>query len=155
MSPIPRAGLTAVVLVAMSSSMLSAERAPLSPEELERDSTHQVTGKVLAVYQRNESSYLFGAGTLIAQMIVEIRVSQVAKGTGIDPEQIVYVRCWRVQQRGLGFFLPGPSGHFAVPKAGDLVRVWLARGSYRPTGQTDLGLTALYPNGFERLPAAR
>ena len=46
---------------------------------------------------------------------------------------------------------PGPSGHFTIPEEGDRVRVYAAQGEYRATGQSDAGMTAVYPNGFEVL----
>ena len=33
------------------------------------------------------------------------------------------------------------------------VRAYLAKGKYRPTGQTDNGWAVVYPNGIETLPA--
>jgi hypothetical protein len=140
--------LVIAAVFAMCSS-LRAERAPLSAERKDQESTHIVTGEVLGVYRRDASSNLYGTGTVIEQMIVEISVSNVEKGNGIAPNDIIYARCWKLKRTGDVPLSPGPGGHFEIPEAGAHVRVFLAKGQYSPTGQDDRGYAVLYPNGFE------
>ena len=72
-------------------------------------------------------------------------------GDGIKKGDIVYARCWRLKKHGASGARPGPSGHFGIPKEGERVRAFLARGKYSPTGQTDNGWAVVYPNGIESL----
>jgi hypothetical protein len=133
-------------------SLSHAERVPLSPKELQRESTHIFQGEVLGVYSRVVDSTLYGEGTRVTKYVIEIRVDSVTDGHDMKPGDIAYVRAWKLKQRGAAGLSPGPSGHFAIPKEGQRIRVHAARGRYRPTGQEDRGMTAVYPNGFEVLP---
>jgi hypothetical protein len=47
--------------------------------------------------------------------------------------------------------VPGPGGHFAIPKEGEQIRAFLAKGRYGATGQIDNGFAVVYPNGIEKL----
>lgn len=129
-------------------SLSHAERVPLSPKELQRESTHVFQGEVLGVYSRVVDSTLYGEGTRVTQYVIEIRVDSVTNGQDMKPGDIAYVRAWKLKERGAAGLAPGPSGHFALPQEGQHVRVHAARGRYRPTGQDDRGMTAVYPNGF-------
>jgi hypothetical protein len=126
---------------------VSAERAPLSPDKLQRESTHIVEGEVLGVYSQEAKSNLYGKGTLLTRYIIEIEVEKVVDGKDIEPKDVIYVRAWRLKRRGAAGVVPGPSGHFSLPEQGDKVRVYAAQGRYPPTGQTDRGMTVVYPNG--------
>jgi hypothetical protein len=137
------------VWFAATMSIVSAERAPLSPEKLDGESTHRVEGRVLGVYSRDVSSNLYGPGTIVTEMVVEIEVTSIVKGDRLENRDVIYARCWDLKQRGAAGLTPGPSGHFAVPKAGDVVEAYLARGTYGPTGQTDQGFAVVYPNGIK------
>lgn len=137
----------------LSLSSVFAERAPLSPEKLQKESTHIFEGKVLGVYSRTADSNLYGVGTLVTRYVVEIEVDAVEKGQEIHPTHIVYVRAWKLKRRGATGLVPGPSGHFTIPEEGDQVRVHAAQGHYGPMGQDDRGMSAVYPNGFTVLKA--
>lgn len=139
---------------AVTTSIGLAERAPLSPEGLDRESTHRIEGRVLGVYSRDVASNLYGPGTIVTEMVVEIEVTRIVKGDRLENRDVIYARCWDLKQRGAAGLTPGPSGHFSVPKAGDVVQAYLARGTYGPTGQNDQGFAVVYPNGIEVVKAA-
>ena len=57
------------------------------------------------------------------------------------------------RQHGDAGLVPGPSGHFGIPKEGEQVRAFVAKGKYNATGQNDNGFSLVYPNGIEKLTA--
>jgi hypothetical protein len=142
---------TLTALFLLTATMVQAERVPLSPEEQKAESTHIVTGVVQAIYSREVETTRYGKGTLETHYLLEIEVRGVDKGSGIDKGDLVYARCWRLKKRGASGPIPGPSGHFDLPKEGDQVRAFLAKGKYGATGQADSGSTLVYPNGIEKL----
>jgi hypothetical protein len=145
-------GLLAVVLL-LTGSAVWAERVPLSPEQKNKESTHIVTGMVKAIYSRNVETTLYGKGTQETHYLVEIEVENVEKGKGLEKGDLVYARCWRLKKHGASGVRPGPSGHFGIPKEGEQVRAFLAKGRYSPTDQGDNGWAVVYPNGIETLKA--
>ncbi len=144
---------TLAALFVLATTIVRAERVPLSPEELQAEATHIVTGVVKAVYSREVETTSYGKGTLETHFLLEIEVHGVEKGGGIGRGNIVCARCWRLKKRGSSGPVPGPSGHFDIPKEGEQIRAFLAKGKYGPTGQTDNGLAVVYPNGIENLKA--
>jgi hypothetical protein len=140
-------------LVVLTTTTVRAERVPLSPEELKAEATHIVTGVVKAIYSREVETTSYGKGTLETHYLLEIEVGGVEKGSGVRKGDIVYARCWRLKKHGASGPVPGPSGHFGIPKEGEQVRAFLAKGKYGPTGQADNGSTVVYPNGIEKLKA--
>ena len=144
---------TLAALFVLTATMVRAERPALSPEEQKAEATHIVTGVVTAIYSREVETTLYGKGTLETHYLLEIEVRGVEQGGGIDKGDIVYARCWRLKKRGEGAPVPGPSGHSDIPKEGEQVRAFLAKGKYGPTGQADNGSTLVYPNGIEKLKA--
>lgn len=136
-------------LVLLAVSVLWAERVPLSPEKKNAEATHIVTGVVKAVYTREAETELYGKGTLETHYLLEIEAQGVEKGDGIAKGDLVYARCWRLKKHGEKGPMPGPGGHSDIPREGDPVRAFLARGTYGPTGQTDNGWAVVYPNGIE------
>ncbi|HEY1377148.1 MAG TPA: hypothetical protein VGF55_10165 [Gemmataceae bacterium] len=149
-----RLHLTILALALLAVPPAAAERVPLDAAGLNAESTHVLTGTVKAVYSRDVQSTLYGAGTVETHSVLEIEVEAVEKGDNVKPKDVVYARCWRLKQRGADGLRPGPSGHF-VPADGARVRVYLHRGNYPPTGQTDNGFAVVYPNGIELTPAAK
>src|SRR5262249_39307597 len=131
-------GLAAWLLLAGAAT---AEKKPLSPDELKAEADEVVTGKVKAVYSREVKSTLYGAGTVETHYLVEILVQGVEKGDRLKKGKVVHARCWRLKKHGKEGRRPGPGGHFAIPAEGDKVRAHLAR-------EADGGYSVLYPNGF-------
>jgi len=140
-------------LLVLAGSTAWAERVPLSPEDKKAEATHIVTGVVKAIYSRHAETMCYGKGTLETHYLLEIEVRDIEKGEGIKKGDIVYARCWRLKKHGASGRRPGPSGHFDIPKEGDQVRAFLAKGRYGPTGQADNGWAVVYPNGMETLKA--
>jgi len=145
-----RRRITALTIVLLTASWSAAERVPLDPEQLKKESTHIVTGVIKAKYGRDVESKLYGAGSVETQYVVEIEIDAIEKGDELKPKDFVYGRCWRLKKHGALGLVPGPSGH-SIPDEGQRVRVYLARGKYSPTGQNDRGFAVVYPNGFETL----
>jgi len=146
-----RTNLVIVMIALVSVVSAKAERVPLSPEDLNKESTHIITGEVKSVYSRDAESDLYGSGTIVTRFIVEIEIKSIEKGDGLKKGEMVYARCWSLKKRGSAGDRPGPSGHFGIPPEGDVVKVYLHHGSYSPTGQGDNGYAVVYPNGFEKL----
>jgi hypothetical protein len=140
-----------VMLFVFAPSRARAERVLLSPEQLKAEATHIVTGVVKGVYSREVETALYGRGTRETRYLLEIEVDAVEKGTGIGMGDIAYARCWRLKERGAHGLVPGPSGHRDIPKEGERIRAFLAKGKYGPTGQADNGWAILYPNGIEKV----
>jgi hypothetical protein len=138
-------------LFVLTAIVARGERPALPPEALNAEATHIVTGGVKAVYSKEVETTLYGKGTVETHYLVEIEVSTVEKGKGFDKGDLVYARCWRLKKRGENGNVPGPSGHSEIPKEGEQVRAFLARGKYSPTGQTDNGTALVFPNGIEKL----
>lgn len=143
--------LAALCLLTLTSPTY-AERAPLSPEKLEREATHIVEGEVQGVYTRDVASDLYGPGTVVTQFLIEIEVRTCAKGDRIQPNDVIYGRCWKVKRRGVKGLLPGPGGHFQIPEEGDHVRAFLKKGRYLGVAPDNNGLNVVYPNGIDYLP---
>lgn len=143
--------LIAVVVLSVLTlaAQVTAERPNLSPERLQNESTHVVTGTVKAVYSRDVETERRGRGTIETHSVLEIEVDTVEKGAGIEPKEVIYARCWNVTKSGEGPPRPGAGGH-RIPREGR-VRAYLARGEYLPTGQEDNGFTVVYPNGVRSL----
>jgi hypothetical protein len=151
---LPGGVLATLLLASLSAVPAGAERVALSPEEKAAEATHIVTGVVKAVYSRDVETTLYGRGTVETHCLVEIEVQKVEKGDRVQAGDLLYARCWRLKKRGEAGDRPGPSGHH-IPAEGARVRASVARGKYPPTGQSDNGWAAVYPNGFEVLEKAR
>jgi hypothetical protein len=122
-----------------------AERRPLSRAEKEAEASHIVAGVVQGVYSREVQTSLYGRGTVETHYLVDLEVGSVAKGQVLKPGQRVYAHCWRLKKHGALGVVPGPSGHFGIPAAGDRVRVYLK-------GEAGKALRVVSPNGFDALP---
>ena len=140
--------LLPVVALLLFARSTVAEKAPMSPKKLRSGSTHVLTGKVQAVYSRQEVK---GDWTY-TRYVAEIVVASVEKGKGPEKGKPTYVRYWKRKYRGL---FPPPSiyGHSGLPSAGDEVRVFLAQRANDGYGHVnkDGGLDVLGPNGFQKL----
>jgi hypothetical protein len=135
-----RITLPAVVLVACSIiTIVHAEIALKSKEELQRGSTDIAIGTVKAIYaeETRDLSWHKSVG------VVEIQVSTLEESKNLAIGDSVYARFWTERWIGKGNPPPYGSGH-QLPKKGDVVRVYLER--------KDGAYEALLPNGFEAVP---
>lgn len=124
-----------------------AEKVNMSARELQNTATHVVTGTVRAIYHREETVGRWHYERFVA----EIRVEASEKGEGLEPGHLLYARYWHRTWRGDGFPPPSTSGHRGLPKAGDHLRVYLARNAYDgfTNDNHDGGYNVIGANGFE------
>jgi hypothetical protein len=115
-----------------------AEVPLLTPDELRQQSSHIATGKVRNVYTTEKVLDEDYVDTLFA---VEVVVTTAEKGPDIVPGQVIFAKAWRMKQRKPDW--AGPSGQDAVPKKGQVVKLYLTGGN----GNFD----ALSPNGISIL----
>lgn len=137
--------VVAVTAAVLLPSHLAAERKNLSADEKRAEATHVIEGRVKSVYERTEKRI----GKHVLHTLVEIEVTSVDKGDGLEPGDLVYARMFT---RKYGLFerpTPGASGHQSIPSGGERVRAYLAHGPYRALGQEDRGWAVVYPNGME------
>ncbi len=107
-------------LMAMGTSSWAAV-APLSPENLRKEATHILRGKVLEVKSRTRLDGLFRLDRVFT---IRLRVTGVAKGKGVKQGDEIVVTAWQVAVRIPP--MPGPQGHFPVPAKGQVVTVHVA-----------------------------
>ncbi|HEV2293653.1 MAG TPA: hypothetical protein VGR35_07345 [Tepidisphaeraceae bacterium] len=135
--------LTAVAaLLAVVGALATANRAAVpdqKPEQLREGASHIVTGKVTAIYTREQKGDNFHD----TQGVVEVAVAGVEKGDGIEPGDAVYARFHTRRWVGVGRPTQTYGRGHAVPKQDEEVRVYLDRNAG--------GYDALLPNGFEPL----
>ena len=127
-----------ILALSLVSSPLRAEVPKRSTDELKSDASHIVIGKVQAVYSTKRKSADWEDTDLVAQLTV----LQVEKGTQLSPGDVVYSHYWNKKWTGKGDPEPHSTGHGGVSK-GDFVRAHLTRknGTFR----------VLLPNGFTSL----
>jgi len=105
------------------------------PVEKKENATHVIIGKVEAVLT-HESKYY-------RDYIVEVRISEVAKGRGLDPGDVFYASCYQ-RKKGVGGLEADSAGHTSVPKEGQRVKVFVNCHQGKFDG--------VYPNWYETLP---
>jgi hypothetical protein len=145
--------VAALVFLAMPAS-LRAERVPMSPANIEKNSTHAVIGKVTAIYSKTSPAV---KGFKDTHYVAEVRLEKIEKGDAIKTGELIYARYWTREWVGVGFPPPDTTGYRGIPKEGETLRIHLTRGGYNGFGTTkDGGFTVLGPNGFDRqnLPPA-
>lgn len=136
---------------AFSSIPLKAEKVPMSPEELRKTATHIVTGQVVGVYERTETS----GDWKYTKYVAEVRVGECEKGDGLSKGDPVYIRYWTRSWIGKGQIPPSTVGHRDLPGDGNLIRVYLSRNAYDGFGDNkDGGFNVIGANGFEKLKSA-
>ncbi len=112
-------------LMAMGTSSWAAV-APLSPEELRKEASHIITGRVLEVKSRTRKSKVEKTIGIHRDRVftIRLRVTGVAKGKGVRKGDEIVVTAWQVAVRIPP--MPGPQGHFPVPAKGQVVTVHVA-----------------------------
>ena len=112
-------------LMAMGTSSWAAV-APLSPENLRKEASHIITGRILEVKSRTRKSKVEKTIGIHRDRVftIRLRVTGVAKGKGVRKGDEIVVTAWQVAVRIPP--IPGPQGHFPVPAKGQVVTVHVA-----------------------------
>ena len=108
---------------------LLAAIAPLSQKQLDEQSELIVTGRVVAIESKVQKSKIERAVGIHRDRIYSIKLEMVSlhksplleQGKGL--KELLVVEAWRPVTRIPP--LPGPQGHGAIPKKGDLVKMYL------------------------------
>jgi hypothetical protein len=134
-------GMCVAALLLLTPRELRAACAPLTPEQLEHEANHIVTGKVSAIEIRSEHSEMEGFGSFDFAIYYRIAVNTVERGEGVKPGDELVARCFRAKTllsfvQTVGWL----SGHHPIPKPGQPVPAYLQR--------RGLAYHAIYPNGF-------
>ena len=143
--------LFSVIASALLVTAVRAEKPQMSPEELRETATDVVTGKVMAIYARAETS----GDWKYTKYVAEIRVDGCEKGDGARQGNLVYARYWTRGWIGKGEVPPSTAGHRDLPRDGEVLRVYMARNAYDGFGSDnkDGGFNVIGANGFEKLKA--
>jgi hypothetical protein len=122
---------------------LQAAKVPMSQKELEKESNHIVSGKVISVTVKVQKSKIERAFGLHRDKVytIKLKVASVLKGAGVKVGQEILIEAWQPSTRIPP--LPGLQGHEPIPKKGDAVNMYLLKNknvkAYKP----------LLPNGIE------
>lgn len=146
--------LIAIPLLLALAPVLLAERPNLGTDMLKAEATHVLVGDVKNVYTRVVRTEWQGQVTEKTFYLVELEVGEVEMGEGFQKKDLAYIRCWQ-RTKSPPRPSPGPGGHGPIPKAGDRIRAYVAKGEYPPTRQEDNGIAAVYPNGIVILSDSR
>ena len=122
---------------------LQAAKVPMSQKELEKESNHIVSGKVISVTVKVQKSKIERALGLHRDKVytIKLKVTSVSKGTGVKVGQEILIGAWQPSTRIPP--VPGLQGHEPIPEKGDTVEMYLLKNkkskAYEP----------LLPNGIE------
>lgn len=126
------------VLGVIASLFISCSAWAARPTEKRENAAFVVTGVVEAVYVQEAKNY--------RNYIVELRVEQVEKGTGVKKGDTFYAFCYR-RKAGVDAFEADSSGHRDVPEERQRVKVFTKNNGGQHEG--------IYPDWFDALPAAK
>jgi hypothetical protein len=134
----------------MLAGIAAAEKVDTPPKGLFAGATHVIQGKVTAVYDRQETV----GSWRYTRYCAEVLITKVEKGKGLAAKGLVYARYWKRRWVGPGDMPPSTNGHRGLPKAGETLRIYLAKNAYDgfSNENTDGGFNVLGANGFEKLP---
>ena len=122
---------------------LQAAKVPMSPKELEKESSHIVSGKVISVTTKMQKSKIGRPFGLHRDKVytIKLKVASVSKGAGVKMGQEILIGAWQPSTRIPP--VPGLQGHEPIPEKGDTVKMYLLKNkkakAYEP----------LLPNGIE------
>lgn len=132
-----------ITVFALGTVALQAAKVPMSPKELEKESSHIVSGKVISVTTKVQKSKIERSLGLHRDKVytIKLKVASVSKGTGVKVGQEILIEAWQPSTRIPP--VPGLQGHEPVPEKGDTVEMYLLKNkkskAYEP----------LLPNGIE------
>ena len=122
---------------------LQAAKVPMSQKELEKESNHIVSGKVISVTVKVQKSKIERALGLHRDKVytIKLKVASVLKGAGVKVGQEILIEAWQPSTRIPP--LPGLQGHEPVSAKGDTVKMYLLKNKKAKAYQP------LLPNGIE------
>ncbi|MDC0050600.1 hypothetical protein OAJ79_03100 [Verrucomicrobia bacterium] len=132
-----------ITVFALGTVALQAAKVPMSPKELEKESSHIVSGKVISVTTKVQKSKIERSLGLHRDKVytIKLKVASVSKGNGVKVGQGILIEAWQPSTRIPP--VPGLQGHEPVPENGDTVEMYLLKNkkskAYEP----------LLPNGIE------
>jgi hypothetical protein len=132
-----------VIIFALGIGGLQAAKVPMSQKELEKESSHIVSGKVISVTAKVQKSKIEPSLGLHRDKVytIKLKVASVSKGNGVKVGQEILIEAWQPSTRIPP--VPGLQGHEPVPEKGDTVEMYLLKNkkskAYEP----------LLPNGIE------
>ena len=132
-----------ITVFALGTVALQAAKVPMSPKELEKESSHIVSGKVISVTTKVQKSKVERSLGLHRDKVytIKLKVASVSKGTGVKVGQEILIEAWQPSTRIPP--VPGLQGHEPIPAKGDEVKMYLLKNkkskAYEP----------LLPNGIE------
>ena len=88
--------ICSLLIIALAGLPVHAEVPLLTPPQLERAAKHIVTGKVQRVYASEKALNKSYVDTLFA---VEVTLSEIEKGKGMAPAQVIFAKAWRMKKR--------------------------------------------------------
>ena len=130
-------------VLALGTVGLQAAKVPMSQKELEKESSHIVSGKVISVTTKVQKSKIERSLGLHRDKVytIKLKVESVSKGIGMKMGQEILIEAWKPSTRIPP--VPGLQGHEPIPKKGDAVKMYLLKNkkakAYEP----------LLPNGIE------
>ncbi len=130
----------ASLLVMIASSSWGA-KAPISDEEREKQATHIVVGRVLAVTSKIQKSTIETAKGIHRDKVytMTVAVETKTKGKKVKAGDRITIVAWKAHRRIPP--LPGFQGHESIPKAGEVAVFFLTK-----NGEV---FEPLMPNGIE------
>ena len=132
-----------LTVFALGTVDLQAAKVPMSQKELEKESSHIISGKVISVTTKVQKSRVERALGLHRDRVytIKLKVTSVSKGTGVKVGQGILIGAWQPSTRIPP--VPGLQGHEPIPRQGDEVKMYLLKNkkekAYKP----------LLPNGIE------
>ena len=114
----------------------------MSPKELEKESSHIVSGKVISVTTKVQKSKIERSFGLHRDKVytIKLKVASVWKGAGVKVGQEILIEAWQPSTRIPP--VPGLQGHQPVPGKGDAVKMYLLKNKKEKAYQP------LLPNGI-------
>ncbi len=116
-----------VTVFALGTVGLQAAKVPMSQKELEKESSHIVSGKVISVTTKVQKSKIERSLGLHRDKVytIKLRVESVSKGAGVKVGQEILIEAWQPSTRIPP--VPGLQGHEPVSGKGDMVKMYLLK----------------------------
>ena len=88
-----------VTIFALGIGGLQAAKVPMSPKELEKESSHIVSGKVISVTAKVQKSKIEPSLGLHRDKVytIKLKVASVLKGNGVKVGQEILIEAWSPQ----------------------------------------------------------